>query len=76
VPVRPCATTATRTAGWTRTSGSKWARGVWEIDEFDVLDGAALGKESDEEKHVCPLQLELIRRCVLLYTNPPPCSPT
>lgn len=49
----------------------KWASGVWDdIDEFDILDGARSAKESDEEKHVCPLQLEVIRRCVLLYSNP------
>ncbi|HEV7298705.1 MAG TPA: DNA methyltransferase [Tepidisphaeraceae bacterium] len=55
----------------------KWASGVWgDIDEFDIIDGARSQaqkrklKEADEEKHVCPLQLEVIRRCVLLYSNP------
>jgi hypothetical protein len=57
--------------GWVTTEEwILWARGVWEIDEFDILDGARYAKESDEEKHVCPLQLEVIRRCIRLYTNP------
>lgn len=62
------------------------AHGVWtDIDEFDLLGaagsslkvegktdfkGARNAKENDEEKHVCPLQLEVIRRCVRLYSNP------
>jgi hypothetical protein len=54
----------------------KWASGVWhDIDEFDILDGARSAKESDEEKHVCPLQLEIIRRCILLYSNPATIQP-
>lgn len=53
-----------------------WASGVWpDIDEFDVIDGARSARESDEEKHVCPLQLEVIRRCVLLYSNPAEIQP-
>jgi DNA modification methylase len=44
---------------------------VWnDIMETDVLDGWRGARGSDEEKHVCPLQLEVIRRCLLLYTNP------
>lgn len=62
------------------------AHGIWtDIDEFDLLGsaasslkiedkmgfrGARTAKENDEEKHVCPLQLEAIRRCIRLYTNP------
>lgn len=38
--------------------------------EIDVLDGARGHKEVDQEKHVCPLQLEVIRRCINLYSNP------
>jgi len=58
--------------GWVRTDEwIKWARGVWDdIQETDVLDGWRSAREKDEEKHVCPLQLEVIRRCVKLYTNP------
>lgn len=57
--------------GWITTEDwIEWASGVWEIDAFDILDGARFARESNEEKHVCPLQLELIRRAVALYTNP------
>jgi len=49
----------------------KWASGVWDdIQETDVLDGWRSARETDEEKHVCPLQLEVIRRCVRLYSAP------
>ena len=48
-----------------------WARGVWaDVLEIDVLDGSRGHKEERHEKHVCPLQLEVIRRLVSLYTNP------
>lgn len=44
---------------------------VWgDIVETDVLENWRRARETDEEKHVCPLQLEVIRRCLLLYTNP------
>lgn len=64
----------TNPEGWITTD--EWIRdahGVWgDIDEFDVLDGARSAhlKESDQEKHVCPLQLEVIRRLIRLYTSP------
>jgi DNA modification methylase len=63
--------------GWVTTDEwVKWAKGVWDdIDEFDILDGARHARESDEEKHVCPLQLEVIRRLVRLYTNPAEIQP-
>jgi hypothetical protein len=59
-------------AGWVTTEEwIKWASGVWsDIQETDVLDGYKSARESDEERHVCPLQLEVIRRCVKLYSNP------
>jgi DNA modification methylase len=44
---------------------------VWDdIIETDVLENWRGARDSDEEKHVCPLQLEVVRRCVRLYTNP------
>lgn len=60
------------TTGWLTTEDwIKWASGCWtDIQETDVLDGYKAARESDEEKHVCPLQLEVIRRLVLLYSNP------
>jgi DNA modification methylase len=47
-----------------------WAEGCWsDIIETDTLNTAA-AKSEDDTKHICPLQLEPIRRCVLLYSNP------
>lgn len=58
--------------GWMKPD--EWVRdasGVWDtINEIDILDGARGHKEQEHEKHVCPLQLEVIRRLVRLYTNP------
>lgn len=43
---------------------------VWTgIRETDVLT-ASTAKDHPDEKHVCPLQLSLIDRCVELWTNP------
>lgn len=62
----------TNLGGWVTTE--EWIRdahGVWtDIRETDVLTGWRYARESDQEKHVCPLQLEVIRRCVRLYSNP------
>jgi hypothetical protein len=47
-----------------------WAEGCWsDISETDTLNTAA-AKSEDDTKHICPLQLEVIRRCVLLFSNP------
>src|SRR5258708_28233847 len=58
--------------GWGRTEdGIRDAAGVWtDIRETDVLEGWPAGREEDDEKHVAPLQLEVIRRLVRLYSNP------
>lgn len=58
--------------GWfSQEEWIKWAHGVWDdIQEIDVLDGWRSARETDEERHVCPLQLEVIRRCVLMYSGP------
>lgn len=58
--------------GWVTTE--EWIRdahGVWtDIRETDVLEGWMGAREEGDEKHVCPLQLEVIRRLVKLYSNP------
>lgn len=58
--------------GWvTPDSWIKWARGVWDdIRETDVLEGWQGARDQGDEKHPCPLQLEVIRRCVLMYSRP------
>lgn len=51
---------------------SKWqtvASPVWmDIDPSDTLQYAS-AREHDDERHICPLQLEVIRRGVDLWTN-------
>jgi DNA modification methylase len=46
-----------------------WARPIWYgIRESETLS-AAEGRDEKDEKHVAPLQLETIRRAVLLWSN-------
>lgn len=53
-----------------RNEWIEWAEGTWtDIHETDTLNTAAAKGEHDT-KHICPLQLEVYRRCVLLYSNP------
>jgi len=58
--------------GWiTKNDWIDYANGVWpDIQSIDTLDGYKCARESDEERHVCPLQLEVIRRCIKLYSIP------
>jgi DNA modification methylase len=45
-----------------------WAHPIWtDIRETDVLPVLA-AKESEDERHLCPLQLPVIERCVRLWT--------
>ena len=47
-----------------------WAHGIWtDIHESDVLRYSN-ARASDDEKHICPLQLGTIQRCITLYSNP------
>lgn len=59
-------------AGWvTHEEWIRDAHGVWaDIIETDVLGGWRDAGDEDDEKHVCPLQLEVIRRLIKLYSNP------
>jgi DNA modification methylase len=53
-----------------RNDWINWAEGCWsDIIETDTLNTKE-AKSEDDTKHICPLQLEVIRRCVLLYSNP------
>lgn len=76
-PVRALYDSKINPDGWvTSDEWIKWASGIWnDINEVDVLDGYRAARESDEEKHVCPLQLEVIRRLIRLYTNPAAIQP-
>jgi DNA modification methylase len=48
----------------------RYAAPVWD----DIRSGRLLpykeARETEEEKHVCPLQLDVIERCLTLYSNP------
>ncbi|MBX4216018.1 site-specific DNA-methyltransferase [Candidatus Parcubacteria bacterium] len=70
-PVRCIYDRETNPSGWlTQEDWILWARGTWDIQETDVLENFTRGRDEKDEKHVCPLQLEVIRRPVLLYTHP------
>lgn len=48
----------------------KYASPVWfDIRRTDVLNANGARSKQDE-KHICPLQLEVIRRAIKLWTNP------
>ena len=47
----------------------RWASPVWtDINPTDTLQFRSAREEKDE-RHICPLQLEVIRRCVNLWSN-------
>ena len=47
-----------------------WAHGIWtDISETNTLQYYC-GRDPMDEKHVAPLQLETIERCIKLYSNP------
>jgi DNA modification methylase len=54
-----------------RTSVEIWRRYAepvwWDIDQTDVLN-FRIARDEKDEKHICPLQLGLIRRCVELWS--------
>lgn len=46
-----------------------WARAVWYgIKETNVLN-TLVAKSNQDERHICPLQLDLIERCIRLWSN-------
>lgn len=48
----------------------KWASPIWtDINPSDTLQFRS-AREHKDERHICPLQLEVIRRCVGLWSNP------
>jgi DNA modification methylase len=55
----------------------EWARPIWyNIRESDTLQYRRARNE-DDERHICPLQLGTIERCIRLWSNPGEvvCSP-
>lgn len=48
----------------------KWASPVWmDINQTNTLN-VRMAKEAADEKHLCPLQLDLIERAVIMWSNP------
>lgn len=46
-----------------------WARPIWpDIRETNTLN-TRVAKEDADERHICPLQLDLIARCIRLWSN-------
>lgn len=53
-----------------RNDWIKWAEGTWmDIRETDTLN-VKDGRGDDDTKHICPLQLGVIRRLIKLFSNP------
>jgi DNA modification methylase len=50
---------------WRRYAEPVW----WDIDQQDVMN-FKLAKTGKDEKHICPLQLGVIRRSIQLWSNP------
>lgn len=59
--------------GSTNTSVDVWQRyasPVWDdINQTDTLNYRE-GRDSDDERHIAPLQLDVIERCLQLWSNP------
>jgi hypothetical protein len=48
----------------------QWASPVWmDVDQTHVLNGRA-ARDPADERHICPLQLDVIERIVTLWSNP------
>jgi DNA modification methylase len=48
----------------------QWASPVWmDIRQTNTLNATVVRQDADE-KHLCPLQLDLIERCLVLWSNP------
>jgi len=65
VPITPVKNGELDNEGWI-----SWAHGIWtDINESDTLRYYE-AREICDEKHICPLQLGTIERCIKLYSNP------
>jgi hypothetical protein len=52
------------------TTWQQWASPVWmDIQQTDVLN-VRVAREDKDERHLCPLQLDLIERAIRLWSNP------
>ena len=52
------------------TQWQEWASPVWmTINQTNVMN-VAVAREAQDEKHLCPLQLDIIERALVLWSNP------
>ena len=49
---------------WDEVNSPVW----WDINQSDTLN-ARIPKDDESERHICPLQLPVIERCLRLYSN-------
>lgn len=58
---------------WQRVASPIWDEYAspvwWDINQSDTLNGK-MAKEERDERHICPLQLPVIERCIELWSNP------
>jgi DNA modification methylase len=48
----------------------QWASPVWmDIQQTNTLN-VRMAKENKDEKHLCPMQLDLIERAIIMWSNP------
>lgn len=48
----------------------EWASPIWmNVDQMNVLNYRH-ARDDKDEKHICPLQLDVIERCIALWSNP------
>ncbi len=58
---------------WSIQTWQKYASPVWfDIRQTNVLE-ARVARDHKDEKHICPLQLDVIERCIWLWSNPDDC---
>jgi len=50
---------------WQELASPVW----WTVRQGHVLNGR-LARAQEDERHICPLQLDVIERCLRLYSNP------
>lgn len=54
---------------WIRNAHAIWGGTLFGIKETNTLN-TAVAKSSSDEKHICPLQLDLIEHFIRMWTNP------
>lgn len=64
--------------GWKDPKTNKLSHWIWQQYASCMWDDIRIGhvlpyrqaRDPEDEKHVCPLQLDVIERCITLWTNP------